>query len=603
MPGRKCDPNSRYRVFIHRNNKYNYASIQIPEEISEDGKIKYKIYHIGSLDENKIFTPNEYYRLRSIEERNKYIFPEDWDISKTKLEDKESNDKEKTELKNKNPKEIASSSNTDGKFYDNKLYGSFWLLEQIAKKSGLYYDLMDVFEKNTDKVNEILSLSLFPYLSRKNYSNFSKWQRTHKSLVDYPLKSPDITKLTHSISDSDRIKLIKLRLSRLPKGSYVDCDSTTRSSWGKCLADIRWGRNKDNKKLKNTTDVFVYSLSTHQPIYYRLFPGNTSDISTVRTILYDLAPLGFNDIVFLADRGYISEENIAGLYTADIPFLINAKIGNSPISDLLYKIEYNEDGIPVNMGFDDDRKIFFKQFDVDPFKVKLSDESIVEIKNIKANIYLDMHRRVNELTKLKLSIDTELDKMKNDKKNGVIPSDIKKYNALFEYYKAIPIKDNDDNIVNYEFKKCLNKVSKERSQCGFFASFLYRIDIDAIDALYKYKNRDEHEKSFDLFKNHMRFNIQRNWTEDGKNGRTFIAFTGLIIISILRNIWKTTLKSEYSSTFDMLDEMSGIRYCVFTNGKSHITSFTHKQVEISRACGVEPPTECIPKILRNKKKN
>ena len=63
------------------------------------------------------------------------------------------------------------------------------------------------------------------------------------------------------------MNLIKLRLNRQPKNSILDCDSTTRSAWGKCLADIRWGHNKDNDKLKKTVETIVYSLTTHEPIY------------------------------------------------------------------------------------------------------------------------------------------------------------------------------------------------------------------------------------------------------------------------------------------------------------------------------------------------
>ena len=54
-----------------------------------------------------------------------------------------------------------------------------------------------------------------------------------------------------------------------------------------CLADIRWGRNKDNEQLQNTLEVVVYSLDTHEPIYYRTFAGNENDSRTLRTIIND----------------------------------------------------------------------------------------------------------------------------------------------------------------------------------------------------------------------------------------------------------------------------------------------------------------------------
>ena len=97
----------------------------------------------------------------------------------------------------------------------------------------------------------------------------------------------------------------------------------------------------------------------------------------------------------------------------------------------------------------------------------------------------------------------------------------------------------------------------------------------------------------------MYFYSQRNSTELGKNGRSFIAFTGLIPISKLRYYWQTYLRDKYQSTLDMLDEMESIRFCEYPDGTFHMTTFTMKQAEICKACGVEPPQECLPKTIRN----
>ena len=141
--------------------------------------------------------------------------------------------------------------------------------------------------------------------------------------------------------------LIKLRLKRQPKGALLDCDSTTKSGWGTCLVDLCWGTNKDNPKLQNTVEAYVYSLTTHEPVYYRSFPGYTSDISTIRTILADLKALGIEDVVFIADRGYPSEENLAALVEASLPFLMCAKVGCKPIVSLLQEVKYDEDDDPA----------------------------------------------------------------------------------------------------------------------------------------------------------------------------------------------------------------------------------------------------------------
>ena len=245
------------------------------------------------------------------EEREKFIFPKEWNISRANLKNKNNKynieeDPAKSSEKNLNCQtnvkkdcSVKFSSNQEIHCeYSNKLYGSLWLLEKIACKIGVYDDLLTLFKNNKNRVNEVLTLSLFPYISKQNYSRFQKWQKIYKTLIDYSLSSSSISRLCQRISDDDRMNFIKLRLKRQPKENFVDCDSTTKSAWGRCLVDIRWGRNKDNTKLANTTETTVYSLTTNEPIYYRLFPGNSSDISTFRTILSDLQALDVKEIIF-----------------------------------------------------------------------------------------------------------------------------------------------------------------------------------------------------------------------------------------------------------------------------------------------------------------
>jgi hypothetical protein len=67
--GRKADPESQYRVYLHKNNGYRYASIQKPvetqksekknndkdEKEDKESKKKYKTIHLGTVDENNVF--------------------------------------------------------------------------------------------------------------------------------------------------------------------------------------------------------------------------------------------------------------------------------------------------------------------------------------------------------------------------------------------------------------------------------------------------------------------------------------------------------------------------------------------------------------------
>ena len=626
MAGRIADPNTQYKVYLHTvANKYVYATVQQPYVVEGSTRLKYKPFHLGKVSSDMVFIPNSEYRLLPVSERKKYVFPDGIDISKATVldhpeyamdqhldkdsvddvperantpDDEHPEDKDTTFVHAfDNPKPCENILDQ----YNNRLYGSFWLLEEISRQKGVYDDLLKTFQGNIAQVHEVMSLAFFPYLSGKCYNRFAKWQNTHRTLLDYQLTSPSITRLTQSITDHHRMTFIKLRLERQPEGAHLGCDSTSRSGWGTCLVDLCWGNNKDNPKLQNTVEAYVYSLTTHEPIYYRSFPGNTADISTVRTILSDLTALGMKDVVFIADRGYPSEENLAALVEASLPFLLCAKVGCNPVASLVQNVEFDEDGIPVNMGYDQKRKLYYMQTDIPAYKGTLADGTEVNMEGLKGNLFLNPRRRADELGTLKRKIQEERLILEMAEAESVIPPNIKRYNALFDYFKVAYTFDGQQKPSGIIFSLCENKVKKEKSICGFFASVMYKMDIDGATALEVYKSRDEHEKSFDQLKNQMLNYNLRNSSEDGRNGRSFISFVGLIAISTVRYAWKEKMKARFESSIDMLDELESIRYSEYTDGTTHMSSFTAKQVEICDACNVTVPKECMPATVRKAK--
>ena len=77
-----------------------------------------------------------------------------------------------------------------------------------------------------------------------------------------------------------------------------------------------------------------------------------------------------------------------------------------------------------------------------------------------------------------------------------------------------------------------------------------------------------------------------------------LTFVGLIPVTKLKEAWSTKLRGEYESTLEMIDDMEPIRFSEYTDGSVHMTTFTTKQVAVCEACGVEPPSECLPSTIR-----
>jgi hypothetical protein len=477
------------------------------------------------------------------------------------------------------------------------LYGDVWLLDQIASKTGIRQDLEVVFNGNQEVVNDILTLAMFPYLTKFNYSRVARWQRAVWTPSSRELKPTNITRLTQSITEQNRMDLLRLRAARMAKGELCAVDSTSRSAYGDSLADIHWGKNKELLPLEQTTDVVVYSLSSHMPAYYRTFPGNMPDSRGMGTILTDLEHAGFKDLVVITDRGYDTLQNLEKCILRGQPMVMCAKTGQRDVAKVIQELgEFS--AIPEGMIFDSTFQIWHKQYDIE-HNVKSTGKSIKASNKLKLNLYFDPVRRGHELVELETTLSFQkdalgelLEKREEFGKDSMIKDNYGYYNVV-----CAP----NTRIIE-SFTLHAKKVEKRRKFAGFFAIMTHGVDFDAMEALRTYRLRDEQEKYFQQMKSQMMANRQRNWSEEGKDGRLFILFVSLTLGSYVRHIWKrTNLYDLFSSSQDILDEMRPIRIMEHTNRAKEITPFVGAQVDICEAFGIQIPEGCSPKYVSRQK--
>jgi transposase len=578
---RPVDPNAQYRVKPHVNNGYIYASTQPPYIDESTGKKKYRYIHWGTVDDKKKFTPGTRFFLASPDERARLIFPDDWDMS----------DAEK----------LTGVRKPGRPTYDdeemNRLYGDIWLLEQVAEKTGIRRDLEAVFSGNREIVDDILTLAMFPYLTKFNYSRTARWQKVARTPSSRELTSTEITRLTQAITEHHRMELLKHRAARLMKDELCAVDSTSRSAYGNSLADIRWGRNKEHLPLQQTTDVVVYTLDGHMPVYYRTFPGNMPDSRSLDVILTDLEHAGFKELVLVTDRGYETLRNLERFILRGQSMIMCTKTGQKEVARAIR--ELGEFGTrPDDMAVDPNAMIYYKQYDID-YEVESTGTSVKAANRLKLNLYFDPIRRGAELMELDIATiiqKTALTELMKDKTalgdDAAIKREYCYYNVVYDPATRI--------IQSFEINE--KKTAKVRSLSGFFSILTHGIDFDAMTTFRTYRLRDEQEKYFQQMKDQMAADKQRNWSEEGKTGRLFILFISLIISSYVRHVWKSTkLHDMLSSSLEILDEMRSIRCIEHTNRAKLITPFVGMQVEICEAFGFDIPEGCAPTYISRQK--
>lgn len=578
MP-RKANPNSQYKVSIHLNNGYRYASTQ-PYVVNPDtGRKSYHHIHWGTVDENNKFIPGKNYLVASISERSRLIFPESWDLSEIK------------KLSGARSKGRPAVESQD----ENRLYGDIWLLQQIAGVTGIRKDLMKTFDNNEETVDAIMTLAFFLFSGKGTYNQLASWQRIAKTPCSRELTSPYITRLTQSITESNRMALLKLRAARLGAQELCAVDSTSRSAWGESLPDIRYGKSKDKLPLPQTMEVVVYTLNGHMPVYYRTLPGNTPDSRSLETILQDLKSAGFKDVVLITDRGYESIKNLEMYIDKKQRMIMGTKTCQTHVRkqiDAFGSFSHHPEGMEI----DPVERIYYKQFELE-YQIEGRRDNVKKADKLRLNLYFDPIRRAQELIDLDIAVKAQAEALEDIKTRKLPLDDDATISRVYRFY-TLEYDADTRVLTSYELNE--KKIFKARREAGFFANTTHGLDIDAMTAQQHYVLRDEQEKYFAMMKGILGADRQRNSTELGKEGRLFVLFVAQILGCYLANIRKTKLSANFHSIQDVLNEMRPIRYIEHPSTQPFITPFIGKQVDICEAFGFEIPDGCSPEYVIRK---
>jgi transposase len=571
---RPVDPTAQFCVKPHTTKGYTYASTQPPSIDPVTGRKIYRHVHWGTLDENLKFFPNANFYQASPVERAKLIFPDCWDLSEAK---------KFTGIRK------PGTPACDGDDL-NRLYGDVWLLEHVARKTGIRQDLEAVFDENIEIVNDIMTLAMFPYITQFTCNRVARWQGIVKTPSHRELTPTVITRLTQSITERHRMDLLALRALRLGKNELCAVDSTSRSAYGENLTDIKWGKNKERLPLKQTTEVVVYTLTSHLPVYYRTFPGNMPDSRSLEVILKDLDHAGFKDLVLITDRGFDTLRNLEKLISRGQPMIMCAKTGQKEIAKAIQA--FGQFGAcPEGLEVDPEAKIYHVQYDAD-YKVESVGSSVKAANRLKLNLYFDQMRRAGEMTELDICLVLQKAALEELMESETVVEDEAAIKRDHCYFKMV--RDPDSGLIQ-SFARNDKKVEMARRFSGFFSIMSQGVDFDAMETFRSYRLRDEQEKFFQQMKDQMVADRQRNWSEEGKTGRLLILFVALILSSHVRHVWKSTrLHGMFSSSLEILDAMRSIRCIERTNRAKVITPFVGEQIDICEAFGFEIPEGCAP---------
>lgn len=455
-------------------------------------------------------------------------------------------------------------------------YGATYLFDKLAEELGLTADLKQCFP---DSYKKLLSIVYYLILEDNNpLYRFEKWNFTHKHPYGADIASPRSSEFFASITGEQVNKFFRLQGKRRVEEEYWAYDSTSISSYSETLAQVQYGKNKENDKLPQLNLLLVFGEESGIPFYYRKLAGNIPDSKTVKHLLEDLDILGFGKTKFVMDRGFYSEDNINGLYHGHVKFLVGTKLSLKFIKKNLDDVY---DDIRMFNNYDDSTATYGYTVSTEwdytqerPYK----GDVIKDKRRMYIHYYYSIEKGADDEQAFDKRIANLHKELLEDK---LVESHKKAYGQFFEV-KTTPKRGRQ---VNYKE----DAIKEARKYLGYFA-LITNEKMDAFTALHLYRMKDVVEKAFGNIKDRLNMRRLLVSSEKGLDGKIFTEFVALILVSYLDHKMKETgLYNKYTMRA-LLDKLDILECFEDANHSLRIGEMLNKQAAIYEALGITAPT-------------
>ena len=344
------------------------------------------------------------------------------------------------------------------------------------------------------------------------------------------------------------------------------------------LSQVQYGKNKEDDKLPQLNLLLVFGEKSGLPFYYRKLAGNIPDSKTVKHLLEDLDILGFHKTKFVMDRGFYSEDNINGLYKEHIKFLVGTKLSLKFVRKHLDEI-YDDVRMFVNYDEGINTYGYTVTSDWDYTQERPYKGDVIRDKR---RIYIHYYYSIDKGADDEQAFDQRIAGLCKELVEGnYVESHKKAYEQFFE------VKTTPKRGRQVYYKE--DAIKEARRYLGYFV-LISNEKMDAFTALHLYRMKDVVEKAFGNLKERLNMRRLLVSSEKGLDGKIFVEFIALILISYLDHKMKETDLYKNYTLQQLLDQLDVIECFEDANHSLRIGEILNKQVQIYETLGVNVPT-------------
>ena len=450
---------------------------------------------------------------------------------------------------------------------ETKVAGPDLILTAVAGKHGLDKLLKRCFPDNW---RFMLSLAFFSVQKGLPLSRAEAWSIAHGHPFGEAISSQMVSELLKSLSEDDRQRFLSLWLEKVVEHDYLCYDITSVSSYSRHNEYTRFGYNRDREHLEQINLAMLFGQKSGLPAHYRRLPGNIGDVATLKTTMKALDYLNCGRMHFILDRGFYSKKNIDELYRRGHRFTVALPSGLKWVNECL-DTHADRVHLPSNYLTVGENEALYAVTERIPWGEKRHRGCL--------HIYYNAERAAGDydrFTRKLLSCREEL----------LAGRPVEANESFYEQYLVVTETPKRGRKVTFNEKEIQRR---RRRRCGFFCIFSNSIRT-AEEALEVYRTKDVVENSFDDLKNQLDMKRLRVHSSPAMDGRLFLQFLALIIVSSIRATLKGDEELQYMSVRVVMEEMETLVRITYSNRYDQVfTEATPRQRKILAAFGVPLP--------------
>lgn len=454
-----------------------------------------------------------------------------------------------------------------------KDYGNIYLLRQMAERSGVRAILQQVFAEDAAM---LLALACFEVNEAAPLYLFPQWIETTALTEVKALSSAELTTLTQRLGrmEHERDDFFRRWIAQCGPVPAVVFDITSLSSYSNLLNEVEWGYNRDHDPLPQVNVGMVYAEHDQLPLYYHLYPGSIRDVSTLPNMASFLDAFALAPTLFVMDRGFYSQANLAALSRQSYTFLMPLPHTAALFDDLLAQHYQPLTALPNSILFQDE------------ILGHVQTSVPLNFAPVDAHLYFDPARAQAQAFRFL----TPLWKAEQALRGQTFRQVQKAQHALTAQADGAAaffrFTQTDDHVTISRDGLAL---TQRLRPMGITILLTNSPTVDGIRALQWYRQKDVVEKSFDTLKHELDGQRLRGHSTEVITGRLFLKFLSLILHAELTKAMRAQHMFTTYSLREVLGELKKIRVVEMANGKRVLTEISKRQRQIFELLEIDMP--------------